>query len=127
MLSRRTFIAAAAGAGCNASPLRTGQEDARRLYREAVVIDGLANASSFNIMWPPVGPLTPGQLANIQESGITAINLTVTVGRSDFETVVAGLAFWNGQVEANPRRLCVIKRQSDITEAKRARQLGLIF
>src|SRR4051812_21694632 len=101
MLSRRTFIV---GAGCNASPVRTGQEDVRRLYREAV-IDGLANASSFNIMWPPVGPLTPGQLANIQESGITAINLTVTVGRSDFETVVAGLAFWNGQVEANPRLL----------------------
>jgi membrane dipeptidase len=78
-------------------------------------------------MWPPVGPLTSEQLANIKASGITAINLTVTVGRADFETVVAGLAFWNSQVEANPERLCVIRRHTEIDAAKRAGKLGMIF
>jgi membrane dipeptidase len=126
MLGRRTFIAAV-GAGCGSCFAVPGPEEIRRLYNEAIVLDGLANASTFNIMWPPVGPLTPEQLDNIKRSGITAINMTVTVGRADFETVVAGLAFWNGQVEANPDRLCVIRRHTDIAEAKRAGKLGLIF
>jgi len=49
------------------------------------------------------------------------------VGRADFETVVAGLAFWNSQVEANPERLCVIRRHTEIDAAKRAGKLGMIF
>lgn len=78
-------------------------------------------------MWPPVGPLTPEQLATLRDSGITAINLTVTVGRADFETVVAGLAFWNSQIEGHPDRLCLIRRHTDLAEAKRAGTLGLIL
>ena len=53
--------------------------------------------------------------------------MTVTVGRADFETVVGGLAFWNGQIDANPDRLCLIRRHEDIQEAKTAGKLGLIF
>jgi membrane dipeptidase len=53
--------------------------------------------------------------------------MTVTVGRADFETVVAGLAFWNGQVEAHQDRLSVIRRHTEIAEAKNAGKLGLIF
>jgi membrane dipeptidase len=78
-------------------------------------------------MWPPVGPLSPEQLANIQGSGITVINLTVTVGRADFETAVAGLAFWNSEAERHSERICVIKRHSDIAEAKKARKLGIVL
>ena len=101
MLARRTLLTGFV-AGSASSLAGITSEEVRRLYNDAIVIDGLANASSFNIMWPPVGPLTPEQLANLQRSGITAINLTVTVGRADFETVVAGLAFWNGQAERIP-------------------------
>ncbi len=126
MLTRRTLIAALCSGSARSFATPTA-DDARVLYNDAIVIDGLANASTFNIMWPPVGPLTPKQVGNIQTSGITAINLTVTVGRADFETVVGGLAFWNGQVEAHSDRLCIIRQEGDIAQAKRAGKLGLIF
>ncbi len=91
------------------------------------MIDGLANAGTFNIMWPPQGPLTSAQLTNIIASGITAINHTVTVGQADFESVVAGLAFWEHQVEMHADRLCVIKKHSDLRLAKQESKLGLIL
>ena len=88
--------------------------DVNDVFRSSIVIDGLANAGTFNIMWPPQGPLTAKQLANIVASGITAINHTVTIGQLDFEAVVAGLAFWGRQVESHADRLCVIRRHSDL-------------
>lgn len=97
------------------------------MYRRSVVIDGLANAGTFNIIWPPLGPLSPGQLANITASGITAINHTVTVGQADFESVTAGLAFWGNQVDLHADRLCVIKKYVDLIRAKQESKLGLIF
>jgi len=125
MLSRRVFLATIAATSSPAFAL--SRDEVLRIYAENLVVDGLANASTFNIMWPPVGPLSPEQLENIQRSGITAINLTVTVGRADFETVVAGLSFWNGEAEHHSDRLCIIRRHSDIAEAKKARTLGLIL
>jgi membrane dipeptidase len=126
MLGRRTFIAAVT-AGCRSAFAATAPEQVRALYGHSIIIDGLANASTFNIMWPPAGPLNSEQLSNLKASGITAINLTVTVGRADFETVVAGLAFWNSQVEAHPEQLCVIRHATEIAAAKQAGKLGLIF
>jgi membrane dipeptidase len=125
VLSRRVFTGAIlVGSGpC----LATTANDAKELYRDSIVFDGLANASTFNILWPPVGPLTAEQLTNIRASGITAINLTVTIGRSDFETVVGGLAFWNSEAERNSARLCIVRQHADITAAKKTGKLGLVF
>jgi membrane dipeptidase len=105
------------------------QESIPDLDKRSIVVDGLANAGTFNVMWPPVGPLSPKQLASIAASGITAINHTVTQGAAaaDFESVVAGLAFWNQQVEQHADQLCVIRRFADIAQAKRQGKLGLIF
>jgi membrane dipeptidase len=124
-LTRRTWLALTSAAfACNRAK---ATQDISDLYRRSVVIDGLANAGTFNIMWPPLGPLSPKQLASIAASGITTINHTVTVGPADFESVVAGLAFWEQQVERHADQLCVIRTHDDIAQAKSQCKLGLIF
>jgi membrane dipeptidase len=51
----------------------------------------------------------------------------VTVGRADFESAVAAIAFWEHEVETHPGRLFVIRKHSDIRRAKQESKLGLIF
>lgn len=127
MATRRTWMKLVSFMA--ASSVHASQADGNvgDLYGKSVVIDGLANAGTFNIMWPPLGPLTAKQLENIASSGITAINHTVTVGAADYESVVAGLAFWEHEVETHANRLCIIRRHADILAAKRESKLGLIF
>src|SRR4051812_38402140 len=57
----------------------------------------------------------------------TAINHTVTIGPADFESVVAGLAFREYQVELHADRLRLIRKHSDLKLAKQESKLGLIF
>jgi hypothetical protein len=99
-LTRRAWLAFTS-AVLSSRLTKAVQESTPDLYNRCIVIDGLANAGTCNVMWPPAGPLNPKQLASIASSGITAINHTVTQGAAaaDFEPVVAGLAFWNEQVE----------------------------
>ena len=126
MVTRRKWIGSAYAAAALARTAETN-DDLSDLYRRSIVIDALANAGTFNVMWPPQGPLTVNQLSNIVTSGITAINHTVTIGAADFESTVAGLAFWERQVELHPDRLCVIRKHADLAQAKRDSKLALIF
>src|SRR4051812_13175764 len=59
--------------------------------------------------------------------GITAINLTVTEGPADLETVVAGVPFRNGRLKHMRTGAALSGNQQTITQAKRAGRLGLIF
>jgi hypothetical protein len=43
-------------------------EEVGRFYNNSIVVDGLASASTFKIMWPRVGPLTPEQVDEIVDS-----------------------------------------------------------
>src|SRR5690349_3023266 len=78
-LTRRAWLAFTS-AVLGTRPTKAVQESIPDLYNRSIVIDGLANAGTFNVMWPPVSPLSPKQLASIASSGITAINHTVTQG-----------------------------------------------
>lgn len=125
-MNRRNWIRLTSAAA-TLGPAFPADDEVKDLFRRSIVVDGLANAGTFNIMWPPQGPITTTQLANIVSPGITAINHTVTIGQADFEAVVAGLAFWERQVENHPDRLCVVRRHSDLQLAKQQSKLGLIF
>jgi len=100
-------------------------EEARALYAGAVSIDGLANPGSMNVPWPPKGPLSPAQRANIAKSGLTAINATVSADR--FEPTVANIALWTREAARCPALLTIIRRHDDIARAKKAGQFGIIL
>jgi hypothetical protein len=77
-MSRREFAATmAAGVGAVSTPAMVAAQgtvsaaEARALYAKAISIDALANPGSMNVNWPPRGPLTEAQRANIAKSGLT--------------------------------------------------------
>lgn len=130
-LTRREF-AGVVGAGLpsfarGATTAQTGvsAESARAIYARGISIDGLANPGSMNVPWPPRGPLSPAQRANIAASGLTAINATVSADK--VEPTVANIALWTGEAARYPALLTIIRRHDDITRAKTGGQLGIIF
>lgn len=142
-VSRRTFTSAIAGLMAvpalhlhsdTADSKRTGHdsilghqmsEQSAALYDRGIVIDCLASPTSFNVPWPPPGPLSKEQLDNIARSGITAVN--VTVSDRSFENTVRNIALIQGEVESHPDRLLLVRQTSDVERAKKEGKLGLIL
>jgi len=94
-------------------------------YSNSIVIDCLASPASFNINWPPIGPLSKIQLENVASSGITAVNLSLD--ESNFENVIRNIALWQGEIDAHPNQLLLVKKGQDLERAKKENKLGLIF
>jgi membrane dipeptidase len=97
-------------------------------YKTATVIDALGapGSSAFGSRIP----LTTNDIADIKSSGLTAVNVTVSgVGSyaKDFEETLRNIAFWEEQIAAHPEVLMKISRFSDIEDAKKNGQLGLIY
>jgi membrane dipeptidase len=129
---RRKFsvaLGAGALAACFPQPFRSAQAAGTtaidRLYERAIVIDALASPNSFNVPYPPPGPLTAQQLANVRESGISAVNLTVS--KSTFELTVREIAFYIDQIERHHEYLRPVRSHRDIAAAKQEGRLGVIL
>jgi membrane dipeptidase len=130
-MTRREFeTSVAAGVGALGVTLdgrqsASGGDDAKALYARSISIDALANPGSMNVPWPPRGPLTDAQRANIAASGLTALNVTVSAG--DFESTIENIALWTGEAAKYPQLLSVVRRHDDIARAKKDSTLGLIL
>jgi len=101
----------------------------REIYQNSVVVDGLAYIGSA-VPWPPHGlppdrPLSNTQLRNAAESGITAVQFRVD--SNDFQGTVRNIAFWLGEIDANPNRLLLVKRIKDLERAKEEKKLCVIL
>ena len=101
-------------------------EAIRDLYRRAIVIDGLATANTFNVDYPPAGPLLSGeQLDNVRRSGITAVNHTIfAIDVADHEEKIGWM---KADIARHPDTLMLIERPADIRSAKAAGKLGIIL
>lgn len=107
---------------------RTGAVDpkaVREIYARNTIIDCLASPASFNVPWPPFGPLTPTQLENVTKSGLTAVN--VTVSSTDFNRTVSNIAFWQNEIRKHPSQFLLVTKQDEIKQAKAGNKLGLIL
>ncbi len=98
---------------------------AEGVYERSIVIDALANPGSMNVSWPPRGPLSQKQRDAIANSGITAIN--VTVSADSFEATTRNIALWMGEADRYPALLSIVRRHDDIARAKKEKTLGLIL
>jgi membrane dipeptidase len=86
------------------------------LYRSAIVIDSLCS--------PFVAAPDPGQLKAIRDSGITAINYTVS--EQDFEGTIRSIASLQALVEQYPDSFSLIRRQPEIALAKQSNRIGIL-
>ncbi|HET6545732.1 MAG TPA: membrane dipeptidase [Rhodanobacteraceae bacterium] len=112
--------ALAAGAGARA-PEWDG-------YDHATVIDALC--SPGNVADKPDTGLTAADLADARASGLSAVNVTVGYVGSyarDYERAVAGIGYWDGQIDAHPDILLKVLDAGDLATAKRSGRVGLIY
>jgi len=92
-------------------------------YDDAIVVDCLASPGYFN--YPLNPPLDAEMIRNAVESGITAVNLTVS--RSDFASTVEAIALWMGRIERHPEAFQAVRTAADIVRAKETSRLGIMF
>ena len=137
--SRRNFLSAAAAIGAAAllpTPNRSlfaataPVKPAWAGLADAIAIDTLGGPGTYDA--EPYTPLTEAMLADAKASGLTAVNLTVngaSVGNyaRNYEDTVREIAYWNAQIAAHPDALLLVRRASELAEAKRSRRLGLIY
>jgi membrane dipeptidase len=93
--------------------------DAADLYRTAIVIDSLAGP--FVDLEASHGP---DVMAAIRQSGITAVNCTIS-DRS-FEITIKNLALIQALAEKYPDIFTIVRNHSDISRAKRENLIGII-
>jgi membrane dipeptidase len=90
------------------------------LYKNAVVIDTLcAPFISSDVQ------LTSDILSAVRQSGITAINFTVS--ELKFEDTVENIADVDALVEQHPETFLLVRHHSDIARAKRENKIGIML
>jgi len=127
-VNRREFstLAAATGValacGARAATAATVSEPAKRLYRQALVLD--ANSS------PPLDerqPLSQADLALVRASGISVIKLTLGGINDDFAHTVAEIGQIQQLIEAHPAYFTAVRVPGDMARAKKEGKLGIIL
>ena len=93
--------------------------DLATLYKNAIVIDSLSGP--FVDLGVSPGPKV---LAEIKQSGITAVNYTIS--ERDFEGTIKNLGLIQALVEKYPETFTIVRNHSDISRAKRDNRLGII-
>ena len=76
-LTRRQFLVSTTAAAAALSPgLRLlAEQPALDVYRRSVVIEGLGGPGGMGVDWG--NPLTPAQIDDVRQSGLTATHITV--------------------------------------------------
>jgi len=131
-VTRREFVslAAATAASLAASPSLAERRPAAALYARSVVIDGLGRPGGTDT--DQGTRLSPAELDDVRNSGITAFNVTVgAVGTMPsleaFEAIVRDIARWEGEIDRSPAVLARIRSVDDLHAAKRNGRAGLIY
>ncbi len=103
-----------------AHPFDAGADTATTaLYKNAIVIDSLC-APLTDMDAPP----TADVLAALRQSGITAINFTIS--EQTLEGTVANISAVEALVDQNPEAFLIVRRHSDIARAKRENKIGIM-
>jgi membrane dipeptidase len=115
----RGFLTLSAAALVSPGLLAQPPGDSSALYKNAIVIDSLC-APLTDMDAPPSAEV----VASLRQSGITAINFTVS--EQAFEATVANISAVEALVEQNPEAFLIVRRHSDIARAKREDKIGIM-
>src|SRR5262245_57284604 len=119
-LTRRCFVAGAASAAVAWSLRLPALADAKGVYRDGLVIDGLGALGNSMAE----GPLTDAFLQDIRGSGITCVHTTIQpVGTTPpdeaFARAVTGIGWMEMECDNHPDVLYRVRKVADILEAKK--------
>ncbi|MBS0168102.1 MAG: membrane dipeptidase [Nitrospira sp.] len=95
---------------------------ARKLYRRAMIVDGNLAPCLDDVIPQPSATLTLHQ-----DSGLTAIKITIGGAEGTFESTLEDIAFYLRVMEPHSDVFMQIRCVNDFAVAKRKRRLGLIF
>ena len=94
----------------------SSEETARRLYQEALVIDGL-NVSNWD---------SPAVFESLHAGGVTAFNATVAT-LENYTQTLDNIAAWLGRFRTYRETVLQVKSVEDILRAKRENKVGVIL
>jgi membrane dipeptidase len=124
---RALSLIAAAPFVLAASPRSRAYGDAD--YARAIVIDGLGSPTDPE-MKPGKFAYSPRGIAELKESGLTAVNVTVgEVGNNvdAWDVTFQRMSLVNAIIDANPDLFIVARRAADIRAAKAAGKVAVIY
>jgi membrane dipeptidase len=93
--------------------------DIATLYNNSIVIDSLCSPFLETDSMP-----TAAAVETVRNSGITAINFTVS--EQTLDGTLQNLAFVDALVEQFPQAFLVVRQHSDIARAKREKKVGIL-
>jgi len=102
-----------------ARPLPSDADNITELYKRVVILDSLCSPFEH----PDASP-SPELLAVVRQSGITAINCTVS--ERTLDGTLENLASLEALVEKYPDSFAIVRKHSDIASAKRDGKLGIL-
>ncbi len=131
-LNRRAALAGLAATPLLASAARAASPSsaATDLYDRAIVVDGQGGPGGYDPAEPDATVLTKRNYADMRQSGITLISLTVgQVGNvpDAFEQAVKGFADAIDLADTHADLFSIVRRKTDIAAAKTARRTGLVL
>lgn len=132
MLTRRdAILLSIAGTMCRPTTSTAGEAGfGRQRYESAIVIDALSEPGGFDPNAPDGAPLSPKFVADVQASGVTAVNVTVNEpgnGPNRFDKAVSGIAEMEHEITAHSDVFIKVLRAKNLSEAKATHRLGLIY
>jgi membrane dipeptidase len=96
------------------------------MYDRSVVIDATGSPEDFMGGWPREHSLlTAEELEQIAESGVTAID--VTISDPSLEKTIQNIAGWHGAIANHAVQLLLVRSVADIDEARATNRLGIIL
>lgn len=128
-MKRRTFLTSAALAAATAPwVIGSASSYSAKTYARAWIVDALASPGEFDSQSRPDQPLSAKALADVQASGVTAMNVTVTVkGPGEYEGTIRTIARYERELAAHPDIFLKVRRASDLKTAKQTGRAGLIY
>jgi membrane dipeptidase len=132
MLTRRQLLGGTAAVFVHewSFALGDGSSYSRARYDRAIVIDALAGLGEFDSDAAADAPLSARALADVRESGVTAINLTINNvgnGPNKLAGAVKNIADMEHELALHPDVLIKILHGGDIQAAKSTKRLGIIY
>jgi membrane dipeptidase len=134
MLNRRTFLGVATAAAWLAprayAATESGSGYTAARYNRAIVIDACGGVGEYDPSLPDGAPLTARGLADIRQSGVTAVNITVNSvgnGPNKFMETVNQISQYEYEFNAHPDLLLRIRGGTDIQLAKSSKRLGIVY
>ena len=131
-MDRRRFLglSAAVTAAIASGQARAASQPVNSLYQRSIVIDGLGGPGGDS--FDSGRPLTPDEVAEVRESGITAFNVTIgSVGNEPplaaFEAILRDIARLDAEIDRHPGVLARVRTAADIRAAKRDGRCGLVY